>query len=257
MTLFDSHCHLDFPLFETDFSHILQSAQHVGVKRFLIPSVGPENWSRVAELSSQHPEIYYALGLHPYFLKADYTLYQTQLMARLDARPTRCVAIGECGLDFAIKVDPALQEEALQWQFELARQYGLPVILHCRKAHNRLIQMVKVANLPKGGVLHAFSGSYEQGMEWVRLGFSLGIGGTITYPRANKTRQAVAKLPLEHLLLETDAPDMPLNGYQGVVNTPSQIVNILTILCELRNQTKQTVASQLWKNSNSLFSICE
>lgn len=117
--------------------------------------------------------------------------------------------------------------------------------------------MVKAAQLPKGGVLHAFSGSYEQGMEWVRLGFSLGIGGTITYPRANKTRQAVAKLPLEHLLLETDAPDMPLSGYQGMVNTPSQIVNILTILCELKNQTKQTVASQLWKNSNSLFSICE
>jgi TatD DNase family protein len=117
--------------------------------------------------------------------------------------------------------------------------------------------MVKAAKLPKGGVLHAFSGSYQQAMEWVRLGFLIGVGGTITYPRANKTRDAIQRLPLQHLVLETDAPDMPILGYQGEPNHPSKLIYVLNELSALHIENKQSIASQLWENSNSAFSICE
>ncbi|OWL79583.1 TatD family hydrolase, partial [Vibrio parahaemolyticus] len=175
----------------------------------------------------------------------------------LNQKSPQCVAIGECGLDFAVNVDPELQERVLETQFELARRFNLPVILHSRKAHNRLIQMVKAAKLPRGGVLHAFAGSYQQGMEWVRLGFFIGVGGTITYPRAHKTRDAIQRLPLENLVIETDAPDMPILGYQGEPNHPAKLIHVFNELAELHSVRKQSIATQLWENSNFAFSICE
>ncbi len=172
MKLFDTHCHFDFDVFQGDFAHQLELAQTQGVTRILIPSVGPQNWARIQTLADQHANLYYALGFHPYFLEDNVEQHFAELEHYLKQNaPPQCVAIGECGLDFAIDVDPQLQEETLEVQFELARCFELPVILHSRKAHNRLIQMVKAAKLPRGGVLHAFSGSYQQAMEWVKLGF--------------------------------------------------------------------------------------
>jgi TatD DNase family protein len=257
MKLFDTHCHFDFDVFQNDFEHNLQFAQEQGVSRILIPSVGPSNWSRIQTLAEQHSQLYYALGFHPFFLEGNFEQHLPQLEQYLSLSHTQCVAIGECGLDFAINVPVSLQEKALEAQFELARGFDLPVILHSRKAHNRLIQMVKTAQLPRGGVLHAFAGSYQQAMEWVRLGFFIGVGGTITYPRAKKTRDAIQKLALEKLVLETDAPDMPILGYQGVPNHPAKLIHVLNMLVELRSGEKQSIASQLWKNSNFAFSICE
>ncbi|MGR5131283.1 TatD family hydrolase [Vibrio alfacsensis] len=257
MKLFDTHCHFDFDVFQGDFAHQFELAREQGVERILIPSVGPSNWARIQELAKQNNHLYYALGFHPYFLQGDFEQHLPYLESLLSLQSKPCVAIGECGLDFAIEVPIELQERALELQFELARKYDLPVILHSRKAHNRLIQMVKAAKLPKGGVLHAFSGSYQQAVEWIRLGFLIGVGGTITYPRANKTRDAIQRLSIEHLVLETDAPDMPILGYQGEPNHPSKLIHILNELSLLHSQQKQSIASQLWENSNSVFSICE
>ncbi|MGR5420332.1 TatD family hydrolase [Vibrio sp. PNB22_4_1] len=257
MKLFDTHCHFDFDVFQDDFAHQFELAREQGIERILIPSVGPSNWSRIQTIASQYPGLYYALGFHPYFLQPDFDQHVAELERQLSQAGKHCVAIGECGLDFSINVPVALQERALELQFELARKFKLPVILHCRKAHNRLVQMVKTAKLPKGGVLHAFSGSYQQAMEWVRLGFFIGVGGTITYPRANKTRDAIQRLSLEHLVLETDAPDMPILGYQGKSNHPSKLIHVLNELALLHSQQWQTIACQMWENSNSVFSICE
>ncbi len=257
MKLFDTHCHFDFDVFQDDFENNLNLAAQQGVSRILIPSVGPSNWAHVQTLVKQHPHLYYALGFHPYFLKQGFERYLTELEKRLEQGSSQCVAVGECGLDFAIDVPVHLQERALDLQFELARRFDLPVILHSRKAHNRLIQMVKAAKLPKGGVVHAFSGSYQQAMEWVRLGFYIGVGGTITYPRAKKTRDAIQKLSLENLVIETDAPDMPILGYQGVANHPAKLIHVFNELVRLRCGEKQPIASQLWKNSNFAFCICE
>lgn len=257
MKLFDTHCHFDFDVFQKDFAHQQQLAAKQGVSRIIIPSVGPQNWSRIGELSHQYSSLYFALGFHPYFLQPDFEQSLPQLVQYLEQRNRQCVAIGECGLDFAIDVPAERQEKALNIQFELARRFDLPVIIHSRKAHNRLIQLVKVAHLPRGGVLHAFSGSYQQAMEWIKLGFFIGVGGTITYPRANKTRDAVQKLPIDKLVIETDAPDMPILGYQGEPNHPEKLIHVLNELAILRSCKKQSIASQLWINSNFAFSICE
>lgn len=257
MKLFDTHCHFDFDEFQDDFEHNLKLAEEQGVSRILIPSVGPSNWSRIQTLAKQNPHLYYALGFHPCFLDQSSEQFLPQLEQYLSLECTQCVAIGECGLDFAADVPVSLQEKVLEIQFELARRFELPVILHSRKAHNRLIQMVKAAKLPKGGVVHAFSGSYQQAMEWIRSGFYIGVGGTITYPRAKKTRSAIEKLPIENLVIETDAPDMPILGYQGVPNHPAKLIHVFNELVKLRCGEKQPIASQLWKNSNFAFRICE
>lgn len=257
MKLFDTHCHFDFDVFQEDFAHQVDLAREQGVERILIPSVGPSNWARIQELANQYSNLYYALGFHPYFLQQEFEQFAPELESLLSSSNRQCVAIGECGLDFAIDVPVELQEQALELQFELARRFDLPVILHSRKAHNRLIQLVKAAKLPKGGVLHAFSGSYQQAMEWIRLGFLIGVGGTITYPRANKTRDAIQRISLENIVLETDAPDMPIIGYQGEPNHPSKLIHVLNELALLRTESKQSIASQLWENSNSAFFICE
>lgn len=253
--LFDTHCHLDFAAFADDFSAHLQAANESGVMRFLAPATGPENWQRLQQLSAEYPTLFIALGFHPYFLSHSVLDDIDKLDRQLAQRPSQCVAVGECGLDFAIPTCATLQESFLLAQIELAQQYQLPLILHCRKAHNRLLQLLKQARFAYGGVLHGFSGSYQQAMQFVDLGFKIGVGGTITYPRANKTRTAIAQLPLDALVLETDAPDMPLMGYQGEINHPKRVSQIFDVLLQLRSEDKQTVAKIVWKTSNSLFNI--
>jgi TatD DNase family protein len=156
-----------------------------------------------------------------------------------------------------VKVDMALQERIFIHQIEMANQYQLPIILHSRKTDNRLLQLLKQNRFQYGGVLHGFSGSYQQAMQFIECGFYIGVGGVITYPRAKKTRQAVAQLPLEKLVLETDSPDMPLNGHQGKANHPKMIGEIVSCLASLKGMSRQTIAENVWKNGNLAFGICE
>lgn len=257
MRLFDTHCHLDFAPFAANIEQHLQSAQQTGVERLLLPATGVENWSRLALLSEQFPSIYYALGFHPYFLAQQSHDAVAALDEKIASRGSRCVAIGECGLDAMVDIPMAQQEAFFLDQVALAKQHRLPLILHARKTHNRLIQLLKQSRFEYGGILHGFSGSYQQAMQFIDLGFYLGIGGVITYPRANKTRQAVAQLPLSSLVLETDAPDMPLMGYQGEPNHPKRLPMILEHLGQLQQQDRQTVAENVWRNSNLALNICE
>ena len=127
------------------------------------------------------------------------------------------------------------------------------VNLHSRKSHEQLFRFLKQANLPKCGVVHGFSGSYEQAKRFVDLGYKIGVGGTITYERANKTRQAIAKLPLEALVLETDTPDMPVFGFQGQPNRPERIVDTFEALCRLRSENAEVIKETAWQNSLTLF----
>lgn len=252
--LFDTHCHFDFNEFSASFPEEIAQAECAGVERILIPSVGSSNWLRVKTLAAHYPStIRYALGFHPYFLESyeDSQLRELeQLLAQKDAA---CVAVGECGLDGMVDVDVSIQEKVFTAQLLLATQANLPVILHSRKTHNRLLQLIKQHHFKLGGVLHAFSGSEQQAQQFIDLGFKIGVGGVITYPRANKTRQAVSRLPVESLILETDAPDMPLCGKQGQANHPKYLPLVLEVLAELRNSDRDELANQLWVNSIGLF----
>ena len=137
----------------------------------------------------------------------------------------------------------------------LAKRYDLPAILHSRRTHDKLAMLLKKHALPRTGVVHGFAGSLQQAERFVQLGYKIGVGGTITYPRASKTRDVIAQLPLSALLLETDAPDMPLNGFQGQPNRPARAARVFSTLCELRSEPAEEIANTLIDNTNALFAL--
>lgn len=242
MELIDSHCHLDFPAISNDIDGVLERARNNGVTRFVVPGVSSENWSRVLELCAEHEGLYPALGLHPCFLKAD---HGDDLM-RLEQLLKHCpelVAVGEIGLDLFIpEADLKYQLAVLLPQLELAKQFNKPVLLHVRKAHDQMLQQLRRMKLPAAGVVHAFSGSEQQAQEYLKLGFKLGIGGSVTYERARKLRRLVANLPLDSFILETDSPDMPLHGFQGQTNYPERVALVLQAVNELRPESELEIA---------------
>ncbi len=166
------------------------------------------------------------------------------------------MAVGECGLDPKAHASAELQTESLLTQLKLAEDFCLPLILHGRRpVHDETLKLLRRVRPSRGGVIHGFSGSLQQARHYIELGFKLGVGGVITYPRANKTRTVFRELELEHLLLETDSPDMPLAGYQGQRNEPLRVVEVFAELCRIRGETQQTVGGQLEQNVQDLFGI--
>ncbi|HCM9443956.1 TPA: TatD family hydrolase, partial [Enterobacter cloacae subsp. cloacae] len=174
----------------------------------------------------------------------------------LQTRENKLVAMGEIGLDL-YRDNPHFerQQTILDAQLRLAKRHDLPVILHSRRTHDKLAMHLKRIDLPRKGVVHGFSGSLQQAQRFIELGYKVGVGGTITYPRASKTRDVIAQLPLSALLLETDAPDMPLNGFQGQPNRPEQAARVFTTLCELREEPETEIADALLENTRALFGI--
>ncbi|MGS2721893.1 TatD family hydrolase [Paraglaciecola aestuariivivens] len=246
--LIDSHCHLDFSCFDQDRADILRSCQQANISTIVLPGTQASGWAGQIALASQYAQIKFALGLHPYFLAQYSAEHLTLLAALLDDYKSQVVALGEIGLDGAIDVNWQLQEDVFIKQLNLAQDLALPVILHHRRSHNQLLRLIKQQKFSQGGIVHAFSGSKEQAMSYLELGFKIGVGGGITYPRANKTRTTVANLPLSSLVLETDAPDMPLYGKQGQRNSPENLPIILAALCELRAEPKAQIQTALLKN---------
>lgn len=254
LALIDSHCHLDFSAFDGDRHALLSTMQQQQVLRLHLPGVMASQWPQLAEFCLRYAsQLSFSVGLHPYFA-AHHRQHHLQLLEQwLQNPPTGLVALGECGLDTALEhADLAQQQQWLAQQLELAKQFDFPLVLHCRKAHPQLQQMLK-CNDGVSGVIHAFSGPYPLADSYVQLGMKLGIGGTITYPRGHKTRDAIARLPLSSLVLETDAPDMPLCGFQGRRNSPLQVRRVFAALCAIRKESPAELAAALWQNTQSLF----
>lgn len=251
--LTDTHVHLDLQEYAADLPAVLMASRAAGVGRWIVPAVSASAWPWLTRLHLQHPGLFYALGLHPWFLAEESDASLQQLADWLERLPPGLVAIGECGLDSKVTVAMDLQWHYLQAQVALACQHRLPLILHSRGGHEPLLGLLRRVRPPAGGVLHAFSGSLQQAEQFIELGFALGIGGVITYSRAQKTRRAVAALPAQWLILETDGPTMPLAGYQGQRNTPERVVNVLAELGALRGEEPQHLAEQIACNVLRLF----
>lgn len=255
MQLIDTHCHLDFPVFDSGRAALLAECRQLGVGEYIIPAVGEENWGRVMALAAEHDGISYALGVHPWYVGGQTPAVLTRLQQRLAERPRGLVAVGECGLDLRSHVPQEGQLEMFEAQVELAKEHELPLIVHSVRANDTVAKILRRLRPACGGVIHAFSGSLQQAEAFWQLGFRLGIGGVISFERANKTREAVRDMPLEALLLETDAPDMPLQGQQGAPNTPANLPIIAQLLADLRQQPLAHVASVLHESTLRTFQL--
>lgn len=249
----ESHCHLDFSEFDADREQVINQAAQVGVNAIMIPGVTPDRFSQQLQVAATSPIITKkALGLHPWFIDPDKVEQQLATFDRLLLENGKLIdAIGECGLDF-VKPHTELQMRVAEHQLRAAQLCANPVILHHRKSHDQLSKLLKYLP-PSAGVVHGFSGSYQQASRYLDLGLHLGIGGTITYERSQKTRRVVQKLPLDCLVLETDAPAMPLYGKHGEPNQPKYIAEVFAALCELRSESPEQIAECLWRNTEQLF----
>lgn len=261
MKFFDTHTHLDYLADELKFAipELVANAKQYGVERILVVAVLAENFEKVTACSRVAPEnVIYGLGLHPLYIRQHQRDDLDLLEKRLNERDPYCVAIAEIGLEKAVQEICTTelwqkQCEFLEAQLALSKRFDLPVNLHSRKSHDQLAPFLRKADLTKRGVVHGFAGSYEQAKRFVDLGYKIGVGGTITYQRANKTREAIRKLPLESLLLETDSPDMPVFGFQGQPNRPERLVVSFEALCALRSESPEQIAETIWQNSERIF----
>lgn len=256
---FDSHCHFDFSVFDQTRHTIWQQCQRIGIKHLLMPGVSPDQWITIQSLSENLNNTYHAVGLHPWWVQTyqQAPSHQQTLTEQLSAfmQHKRCLAIGECGLDGSIEIPLEQQLPFFTQQLALAHESKLPIIIHAHKAHNLMIQALKHIQPQRGGVIHGFSGSVELATAYWKLGFYLGIGGTITYQRAKKTRSMLEAMPLDAIILETDAPDMPLQGQQGTANSPINIPLIAQALADIKTLPLSHVARYTYQNTLQLFSL--
>jgi len=241
----DTHCHLDAPEFAADRAAVVQRAHAAGVHRLVLPAVQAADFEAVAALA-QAVDAAYALGIHPLFVdRADETDLE-RLRAALQARrdDPRLVAVGEIGLDhFVPGLDPARQERFYGAQLKIARDAGLPVILHVRRSADALLKGLRRVEVA-GGIAHAFNGSTVQATHFLARGFALGFGGAMTFDRALQIRALAAALPPSAIVLETDAPDIPpqwlyrraTERAAGAVsrNEPAELPRIGAVLAALR-----------------------
>jgi TatD DNase family protein len=252
--LVDSHIHLDHHAFDADRDEVVARADAAGVRQLVIPAVDQASWRRIHALCTQAADRCFAgYGIHPLFVAAGPDAAVEALAAWCATHPS--VAIGEIGLDFhAATPDAKLQRAWFAAQLALARERGLPVIVHARQALEEVILALRGYPGVRG-VVHSFSGSEEQAKHLWRLGFHLGIGGVVTYPRAQRLRRIVAHMPIEFLLLESDAPDQPGASHRGGRNEPAYLAEVLQVVAELRGEPATAIAAAASANARRLFAL--
>ena len=248
----DTHCHLDAAEFGDRQADLVRNAEIAGVGRIVVPAVARNNFEIVRKLCKQHPSCLPAYGIHPmYTNKAapdDLSVLHEYLAQHTP------VAVGEIGLDFFIPhYDQACQEHFFIEQLKLARKFGLPVLLHIRRAQDAILKHLRQHQVC-GGIAHAFNGSKQQAQEFIKLGFKLGFGGAMTYSRATRLRELVATLPLESIVLETDAPDIPPDFLaRDEPNKPEYLPRIAETLADLRSIPLADVARATTENVLSVL----
>lgn len=246
----DSHCHLDFIDFEPDLDDVIARAYAAKVQAFIVPSTTYSSWERVSQIEMTRESVRAAFGIHPYFLAEEKFASLTYLEEF--AITNRAIAIGEIGLDYwPGSVNYEIQKRFLLKQLDIAQNLHLPVILHARKSYDELTSILKKYTLK--GVVHAFTGSDVQAKRLIEQGFILGIGGSVTYPRAQKTRRMLKNLADQDFVLETDSPDMPLFGLQGQRNEPENLAKVADIVAEIREQGVAQIADYTSENVIKLF----
>ncbi len=254
LNLIDSHCHLDDDRFDPGRESIIERAANNGIEQIIVPATTAERWQKIRQLAGQYDCLYAAYGLHPMFMTEHRRRHLEQLDSWLDNENP--VAVGECGIDFFRPGDDEeFQIEIFTAQLTLARNHSLPVIIHVRKAMDRVISILRKAGLERGGVIHSFAGSLQQAQQLCDLGFKLGIAATVDFERARKLRKVVAEIHSSALLIESDAPDQAGINHRGELNEPAFIVEHLRTMAGLRDVSVDELAETLNQNTRSLFKL--
>ena len=255
----DTHCHLDAHEFGADSLAVAQRAAKAGVSMIVIPAVERGNFGVVAQLAAAAPNASYALGIHPIYVPQAQESDLAALRAAIEAAlaDPKFVAVGEIGLDFFIPMlcEPAMREKQAHFfreQLRMARDFDLPVLMHVRRSQDQVLKHVRQVR-PPGGIAHAFNGSFQQAQIYIDLGFKLGFGGAMTFTRALQIRRLAATLPLDAIVLETDAPDISPAWVHPGINSPEQLPAIGAVLGELRDLELESV--QLATTANAFIAL--
>ncbi|MFM2408909.1 MAG: hypothetical protein RL358_1651 [Pseudomonadota bacterium] len=248
MHFIDTHCHLDAAEFGGTQSQLISDALTQQVTTIVVPSVAASHFTAVRALAQQYKNCAAAYGIHPLYV-AQSTPDDLHTLREF-LRDAEAVAVGEIGLDFYVEnFDAAQQQFYFCEQLKLAREFDLPVLLHVRKAVDAVLQNLR-RHPVQGGIAHAFNGSRQQADALIKLGFKLGFGGAMTHNRALRIRELAATLPLESIVLETDAPDMPPDFLaRGVANTPANLPRIAQTLADLRGISLAEIAAATTHNA--------
>ena len=253
MELIDSHCHLDVSDFDADRSAVLQRTRQRGVTGIVMPGISSAGWERLWQLCQNEPGLYPAFGLHPVFLEQHTADDLPALEVWLDQHSA--VAVGEIGLDYAVDgLDRDAQQALFEAQLTIARAAGLPVILHVRKSHDQVLATLKRIRV-RGGICHAFNGSLQQALLYQELGFRFGFGGMLTFERSTKLRALAKALPVESIVLETDAPDMTVMQHRGERNSPEYLPYSLAALAEVRDEDVEELARITTTNVREVLNL--
>jgi TatD DNase family protein len=251
----DTHCHLDAHEFGGESLAVAQRAGEAGVSMIVIPAVERGNFEVVAQLAAQAGNASYALGIHPICVpnakEEDLDAMRAAIEAALGDQ--RFVAIGEIGLDFFIPMlcQPAMREKQdhfFREQLRMARDFELPALMHVRRSQDQVLKHVRQIR-PAGGIAHAFNGSFQQAQIYIDLGFKLGFGGAMTFTRALQIRRLASTLPLEAIVLETDAPDISPAWIHPARNSPEQLPAIGAALAEMRGMTVRQIQAATQANA--------
>jgi TatD DNase family protein len=252
--LIDTHAHLDFPQFK-DIRSVLKRAEENGIREIITIGINLDSSKRAVDLARKHRNVYATVGAHPHgaCLLSDDALESFQDLASND----KVVAVGEIGLDFYYKRQPrSVQEQCLHQQLEFACGMGLPAVFHIRDAYDNFLPLVRnyVSRL-KRGILHCFSGNWQCAEECLDLGFYLSIPGIVTFPNAHVLHEVVQRMPLDRLLLETDAPYLTPAPRRGKDNEPALMIHTARKVAELRRMPLEELAEQTTLNAHNAFSI--
>jgi TatD DNase family protein len=254
----DAHCHLADPRIADQVDGFILKAKAKGINEFVQGGVGPEDWERQRVLRDLYPQqIKLCFGLHPYWV-SDHTREECETALDLLSKNVKeAEALGELGLDFRphiLKDSEALQIEMFEAQLELAEIAHKPVVLHLVQAFDKALQIFDVHGVvPRGGMVHSFNGSVNQADAYLKLGLKLSVGGPLVRPDNQRLRQAVSKIPMDSLLLESDSPDQPPPSHQGLMNEPATIIEVAEIVSQLKQIPTEEVLDRASQNLRKLL----
>ncbi len=255
MMLIDSHAHLEMPEFKKDLEGVIRRAMESGVEYIFTVGTEEKDWRRALEIANTHPSIYAILGIHPHNAKEIDD--QTYPLLKDLCKNGKVKAYGEIGLDFFRNLSPQdIQLKRFREQIGLAKELGLPIIIHDREAHQETLEILKSEKAEEyGGIIHCFSGDYEMAKVCMDMGFYISIPGSITFRNAERFREIVKKIPLDSLLVETDAPFLTPEPFRGKRNEPSYVRYTAQKVAEIKKVSFDKVAEVTTENALRVFRL--